>query len=128
MPNDLTLSCERKKAVKDAKAVDFISNIEKAFAKAKVCLRAAQQRQKKYAHEKRMDVQYEVGDMAWLNSQHVTLKAVGTRKLLPKWLGHFGSPVNYTRDIPPQYRIHTTFHGLGITVLAEHLVLCTGLH
>ena len=115
LPSDLTLSCERKKAVKDAKAVDFIGNIEKAVAKAKVCLQAAQQRQKKYADEKRMDVQYEVGEMAWLNSQHVTLKVVGTRKLLPKWLGPFKilakpSPVNYTLDIPPHYRIHTTFH------------------
>ena len=115
LPTDLTLSCERKKAVKDAKAVDFIGNIEKAVAKDKVCLQAAQQRQKKYADEKRMDVQYEVGEMAWLNSQHVTLKAVGTRKLLPQWLGPFKilakpSPVNYTLDIPPHYRIHTTFH------------------
>ena len=45
LPTDLTLSCERKKAVKDAKAVGFIGNIEKAVAKAKVCLQAAQQRQ-----------------------------------------------------------------------------------
>ena len=115
LPSDLTLSSERKKAVKDAKAVDFIGNIEKAVAKAKVCLQAAQQRQKKYADEKRIDVQYEVGEMAWLNSQHVTLKAVGTRKLLPKWLGPFKilakpSPVNYVLDTPAHYRIHTTFH------------------
>ena len=47
LPSDLTLSSERKKAVKDAKAVDFTGNIEKAVAKAKVCLQAAQQRQKK---------------------------------------------------------------------------------
>ena len=88
LPSDLTLSAERKKAVKDAKAVDFIGNIENAVAKAKVCLQAAQQRQKKYAAEKRIDVQYEIGEMAmaWLSSQHVTLKAVGTRKLLPNGL------------------------------------------
>ena len=61
LPSNLTLSSERKKVVKDAKAVDFIGNIEKAVAKAKICLQAAQQRQKKYADEKRMDVQYEVG-------------------------------------------------------------------
>ena len=45
------LSSERKKAVKDAKAVESIGNIEKAVAKAKVCLQAAQQRQRKYADE-----------------------------------------------------------------------------
>ena len=49
----------------DAKAVDFIGDTEKTVAKAKACLQAAQQRQKKYADEKHMDVQYEVGDMAW---------------------------------------------------------------
>ena len=53
--------------------------------------------------------------MAWLNSQHVTLKAVGKRKLLPKWLGPFKilakpSPVNYVLGTPTHYRIHTTFH------------------
>ena len=41
--------------------------------------------------------------MAWLNSQHVTLKAVGTPKRLPKWLGPFKilakpSRVNYVLD------------------------------
>ena len=38
--------------------------------------------------------------MAWLNSQHVILEAIGTRKLLPKWLGLLKtlakpSPVKY---------------------------------
>ena len=115
VPSDLTLSSERKKAVKNAQAVDYIGNIEKAIAKAKVCLQAAQQRQKKYADEKRSDVHYAVGDMVWLNSQHVSIKAVGTRKMLPHWLGPFKvlekpSPVNYTLDIPTHYRIHRTFH------------------
>ena len=35
--------------------------------------------------------------------------------MLPRWLGPFKilaktSAVNYTLDIPPHYRIHTTFH------------------
>ena len=33
VPSDLTLSSERKKAVKNAQAVDYIGNIEKAIAK-----------------------------------------------------------------------------------------------
>ena len=75
---------------------------------------AAQQRLKKYADEKRLDVHYAVGDMVWLNSQHVSIKAVGTRKMLPHWLGPFEvlekpGPVNYTLDIPAHYRIHRTF-------------------
>ena len=43
LPSDLTLSFERRKAVEDAKAVDFMGNTEKAVAKAKVWLQAAQQ-------------------------------------------------------------------------------------
>ena len=46
----------------------------KAVAKAKVCLQAAQQHQKKFAAMKCIDVQFEIEEMAWLNSQHVTLK------------------------------------------------------
>ena len=88
---------------------------EKAVAKAKICLQAAQQRQKKYADQHRLDVQYDVGQLMWLSSQHVTLKAVGSRKLLPRWLGPFKilaktTPVNYTLEIPAHYQIHPTFH------------------
>lgn len=58
---------------------------------------------------------YDVGEMAWLNSPHVTLKAVGTRKLLPQWLGPFKilakpTSVYYTLDTPAHYRIHRTSH------------------
>ena len=107
---------KRRKTVGGIKAVtDFIGNIEKAVAKAKVCLQAAQQRQKKYADQHRLDMHYDVGQLVWLRSQHVTLKAVGSRKLLPRWLGSFKvlaktSPVNYTLEIPAHYQIHPTFH------------------
>ena len=97
--------------LKDPRAVDFIGNIEKAVAKAKVCLQAAQQRQKKYADQHRLDVHYDVGQLVWLSSQHVTLKAVGSCKLLPPWRGPFkASPVNYTLEVPAHYQIHPTFH------------------
>lgn len=82
---------------------------------AKVCLQAAQQRQKKYADLKRVDLHFNVGDLVWLNSRHITLKAIGARKMLALWLGPFpvvavvGS-VNYILDIPDHYRIHRTFH------------------
>ena len=119
MPSDLTLKAQfpedtgrtngGTKAVRDPKAVDFfIGNIEKAVAKAQVWLQAAQQRQKRYAdvHEHRIEVQYEVGQLVWLDSKHVTIKAVGSRKMLPRWLRPFkilvktiASPVNYTLDI-----------------------------
>lgn len=39
--SDLTLGEERKKAVKNAKAIDFIGNIQKVVAHFKLCLQAA---------------------------------------------------------------------------------------
>lgn len=81
------LGDEHKKAVKEAKAADFSDNVQEAVAKAKVCLQAAKPCHNKCAVLNSIDVQHEVGEMAWLNSRHVTLKAVGTCKLLPQWLG-----------------------------------------
>lgn len=115
VPSDLLLASERKKAVKNKEAVDFIGNIERAIAKAKTCMQAAQARQKKYADKKRIDLHFDIGELVWLSSRHVTLRALGSRKLLPQWLGPFKildkpSEVNYTLDLPPHYRIHDTFH------------------
>ena len=78
-------------------------------------MQAAQQRQKKYADTKRTDLQFQVGDKVFLNSRHITLKAVGARKMLVLWLGPFQvlariGIVNYTLDIPDHYQIHRIFH------------------
>ena len=100
------------KPKKDPAAYDFIGNIEKALTRARVCLQAAQQRQKRYTDDKRVDCEFQVGD---LSNEHIILKAVGARKLLPRWLGPFNilskvSTVNYTLDIPAHYKMHRTFH------------------
>ncbi len=112
LPSDLNLA---RKPSKDPAAVDFVGNIEKAIAKAKVCLRAAQQRQKRYADQQRRDLCFNIGDLAWLSSEHVTVKSVGSRKMLTLWLGPFKviakvGPFDYTLDIPEHYRIHGTLH------------------
>ena len=112
LPSDLNLA---RKPSKDPAAADFIGNIQKAIARAKVCMKAAQQRQKKYADQKRSDLYFNIGDMAWLSSEHIAIKAIGSRKMLALWLGPFKvtakvGPVNYTLDIPEHYRIHKTFH------------------
>ena len=83
---DLNLA---KKPRKNKEAADYIGNVERAIARAKICLQAAQQRQKKYADAHRVDLQFNVGDKVFLSSKHVTLKAVGARKMLALWLGPF---------------------------------------
>jgi len=112
LPTDLNLA---KKPSRNKAAVDYIGNIEKAIAKAKVCLQAAQQRQKKYADTHRVDLQFNVGDKVFLNSKHITLEAVGARKMLALWLGPFEilartSNVNYELKIPEHYHFHPVFH------------------
>lgn len=115
LPSDLNLS---RKPSKNPSAVDFIGNIEKGIAKAKVCLQAAQQCQKKYADQKRVDLFFNVGEYVWLNNEHIVIKAVGSRKLRAQWLGPFEvtavvSPVNYKLKVSAHYRIHRLAHDNG---------------
>ena len=63
------------------------------------------------------DLQFQVGEKVFLNSEHITLKAVGARKMLAPWLRPFEilariGIVNYILDIPDHliYQIHRTFH------------------
>ncbi len=112
LPADLNMA---KKPSKNKEAVDYIGNIEKAIARAKVCLQAAQQRQKKYADAHRVDLQFNVGDKVFLSSRHIALKAVGARKMLALWLGPFEilarpSNVKYELTIPEHYQFHPVFH------------------
>ena len=98
LPSDLNLA---KKPCEDPAAADFIGNIQKVIAKAEVCMKAAQRRKTKYADQKRSDPYLNIGDMAWLSSQHIAIKSIGSRKMLALWLGQFKviakvGPVNYT--------------------------------
>ena len=56
---------------------------------ARKCMSAAQQRQKRYADEHRSDLSLKVNDRVLLSTEHITLRVVGTRKLLMKWMGPF---------------------------------------
>ena len=105
-----------KRPSKNPKADNFVLNIQRSIAKAKICMEQAQQRQKRYADLARSDAPaYKVGQLAWLSSKHIAMKAVGMRKLLPRWLGPFevtavNGPLTYSLDIPAHYKIHTNFH------------------
>ena len=59
-----------------------------------------------------------VGEQVLLNTQHIPLKSVGTRKLLMKWMGPFKAlakigeapvQVAYKLKLPPQFKIHDVF-------------------
>ena len=78
-------------------------------------MEAAQQRQKRYADEHRSDLAFNVGDEVLLSSEHIPLRAVGTRKLLMKWMGPFTmvkvvNQVTYQIKLPDGWRIRDVFH------------------
>jgi hypothetical protein len=50
-----------------------------------------------------------------LNSKNISFKNLGTRKLLPKWIGPFKvaeriGTVDYRMELPPNFRVHNVFH------------------
>jgi hypothetical protein len=98
---------------------------------AKSALDAAQQRQKRNADRRRLELTFAIGDLVLLNSKNVKFKHEGKRKLLPKWLGPFEiighsaehrrpdknngntyvqPPVSYRLQLPATLKIHNVFH------------------
>lgn len=83
--------------------------------RAKECLKAARDRQRKYADAKRRPVEYKEGQLVMLNTKHINFKGPNCKKLLPKWIGPFPikalkGPVAAQLDLPDGYRIHDVFH------------------
>lgn len=70
---------------KNPAAEDFVVQMGKRVERAKACLEAARARMKTYADTKRREVTYKVGQMVMLSTKNIELKALGTRKLLPKF-------------------------------------------
>jgi hypothetical protein len=78
-------------------------------------LRVAQDRMTTSANRKRRDVTYRVDDEVMLNTKNIRLNAVGTPKLLPRYVGPFNvcqviSKTAVKLDLPDLWRIHNAFH------------------
>ena len=85
------------------------------FTVAKQHLEAAQQRQKSQADKRRNPSGFQVGDRVLLSTVNLSLKATGTRKLMPRFIGPFKikeriSEVAYRLELPTELRIHDAFH------------------
>ena len=98
-------------------ALRFTQGQQFQLQKAKVCLQAAQGRQRRYADKARRDVSYAVGDQVMLSTKNLNLvnKAAGIKKLLPLWIGPFEvkelvGPVACKLDLPDSLRVHSVFH------------------
>jgi hypothetical protein len=96
-------------------ATSLAERIQTSVARAKLCLQAAQQRQKAYADMHRRELQFAVGDEVLLSTKNIKVKTAGTHKLLPKWIGPFKvlqcvNEVAYKLTLPANLKIHPVFH------------------
>jgi hypothetical protein len=69
-----------------------------------------------YANRSRREVDFGVGSLVWLKTDHLHLPVVLTRKLAPRFIGPYKilqqvNPVAFKLDLPPKYsRLHPVFH------------------
>eukprot|EP00878_Enallax_costatus_P019840 GHUV01020945.1.p1 GENE.GHUV01020945.1~~GHUV01020945.1.p1 ORF type:complete len:366 (+),score=43.64 GHUV01020945.1:125-1222(+) len=115
LPLDLVVPRGEESTAECDSASSLAERIQSVVSRAKVHLQAAQQRQKSYADKHRRELQFSVNDEVLLHTKNIKLKAVGTRKLLPKWLGPFKvtkcvNDVAYKLDLPANLKIHPVFH------------------
>jgi hypothetical protein len=99
--------------VPDARAMRV--RLHEALKEAKACLVAAQSRQKAYADTRREPLTLQVGDKVLLSTRHARLSTVGSKKLLPRWIGPFPivkriGTVAYKLELPPSLKWHPVFH------------------
>jgi hypothetical protein len=97
-------------------AAEFVRRMRWDLERARVSLKAAQDRQKAYADKRRRDLPgYAVGQEVLLSSRNIKFKHTRTRKLLPRYIGPFPvarviSPVAYKLKLPTNIRMHDVFH------------------
>jgi Reverse transcriptase (RNA-dependent DNA polymerase)/RNase H-like domain found in reverse transcriptase/Integrase zinc binding domain/Chromo (CHRromatin Organisation MOdifier) domain/Retroviral aspartyl protease len=109
-PLDLQLRQETNPAAKL-----LCERIQENIKAARQYLQQAQQRMATSANRSRRVVSYQVGDEVMLNTKNIRMKAVGTPKLLPRWVGPFNvstviSKVAMRLDLPTEWKIHNAFH------------------
>jgi hypothetical protein len=94
----------------------FVERLQSSLSFASKCLLAAQQRQKAFADQRRVEKVYKVGDKVLLSTKYLNVKhSEKSRKLLPKWIGPFEvvqvvGPVAYKLKMYPGWRVHPVFH------------------
>ena len=70
----------------------------------------------KQVNKHRRAIDFTVGDLVWLKTEHLALGASLSRKLAPKWIGPYKivqeiNPVAFKLDLPAKFhRLHPVFH------------------
>ena len=113
-PVTLDLRSATSHAIPNQAAADFAAALATDLAAARSSLAAAQERQTRYANQKRRDYQFATGDSVMLSTANLT-PAGPSRKLSAKWCGPFKvsqviSRTAYKLDLPASMKIHPVFH------------------
>ena len=110
------LSVESAGEWRNPAAEEFAAQMAKQLERAQACLEAARARMKTQADKKRAAPEpYKVGQMVMLSTKNIELKSVGTRKLLPRFIGPFAvkalvGEVAVELELPSTYTMHNVFH------------------
>jgi hypothetical protein len=96
-------------------AQQFHTNMLLHLKRARMCIEKSKKRAQKHYDERKKEVEYIVGEKVLLSTAHLQLKTVGTRKLLPKFVGPFEivarvGKVAYRLKLPEVMKCHDVFH------------------
>ena len=71
-------------------SAEYAQRMQQLTARARKCMLAAQQRQKRYYDQHRITVEHDVGSEVLFSTKHLTLKVlnIGSNKLMPNGLDH----------------------------------------
>jgi RNase H-like domain found in reverse transcriptase/Reverse transcriptase (RNA-dependent DNA polymerase)/Integrase zinc binding domain/Chromo (CHRromatin Organisation MOdifier) domain/Retroviral aspartyl protease/Integrase core domain len=94
---------------------ELFHSMDDALQRVQLLLRAAQDRQKTYADQRRRPHDIIQGDSVLLSSKNLRVKGKGRKKLFPKFVGPFTvtemvGPNAARLDLPTNWRIHDVFH------------------
>ena len=114
-------------------AQDMLQQSQDILKSLKENLQQAQNQQKLYADQQRVERSFEVGDMVYLRLQpyrQSSLKKSGAEKLKPRFYGPFKitkriGEVAYELELPTESKIHNVFHVSRLKKAIGHNVVAT---
>jgi len=88
---------------------------EKRIQLAKQCIERAQKRQLQEANKHRRDIKYNVGDLVFISTEHITPTGTTSNKLMYKYMGPYRiirriSDVAYEIKLPAKSKLHPVFY------------------